>query len=459
MGIVLQGGTVVTAGDIFQADLKIEGEKIVALGSGLAEAGDTVYPSEGCYLFPGGVDPHTHFDLPAGETVTSDDFFAGTRAALLGGTTTILDFATQFHGESLQEAFNNWQAKAEGKAFTDYGFHMAITDWKPSVAEEMTRLPLRHGITSFKFYMAYKNVLQVDDTVLLQAFRTAKDTGSLLCLHCENGDLISDLVRGALRRGERSPAFHPLTRPAAAEKEAVTRAIVLAEAAGAPLYVVHVSSQAAMEEIAGAKLRGLKIYAETCPQYLLLDDSRYQAESFEGAKYVISPPLRPLGNQEALWRGIGAKVIDTVATDHCAFNFRGQKELGLEDFSRIPNGMPGVETRLGLLYTYGVKSGKINLTDFVALTATNPAKLFGLYPRKGSLAVGSDADVLVWNPSGSRLLTVEGLHQRSDYCPFEGFRLDGQAEAVFLRGRLVAQKGELLDQHPSGRYLFRGRNQ
>ncbi|CAA7602985.1 Amidohydrolase family [Acididesulfobacillus acetoxydans] len=457
MGIVLQGGTIVTAGDVFRADLRIEGEKVSSLGLGLTRTDDTVYGVDGCYLFPGGVDPHTHFDLPAGEIFTSDDFFTGTRAALLGGTTTVLDFATQFHGESLAQALRNWQAKARGKAFTDYGFHMAVTDWSESVAEEMDLLAREDGITSFKFYMAYKNTLQVDDTVLLQAFRKTKENGSLLCLHCENGDLVFDLTREALRRGERSPRFHPLTRPVAAEKEAVSRAIALAEAVGAPLYIVHVSTRDALAEIVKAKLRGLKVYAETCPQYLLLDDSRYGAEGFEGAKYVISPPLRPAGHQEALWQGLEAKVIDTLATDHCAFNFRGQKELGREDFSRIPNGMPGVETRLGLLYTYGVKSGRMGLSDFAALTAANPAKLFGLYPRKGTLAVGSDADVVVWNPEGSTALSAGTLHQQVDYSPFEGFKIEGKAEYVFLRGRLVVQEGRLLDVRPSGGYVFRSR--
>ncbi|KLU60357.1 D-hydantoinase [Peptococcaceae bacterium CEB3] len=457
MGIILQGGTIVTAGDVFRADLRIEGEKVSAIGLGLETAGDTVYEVDGCYLFPGGVDPHTHFDLPAGETSTSDDFFTGTRAALLGGTTTVLDFATQFHGESLAQGLSNWQAKARDKAFTDYGFHMAVTDWSESVAKEMDLLAREEGIPSFKFYMAYKNTLQVDDAVLLEAFRKAKENGAMLCLHCENGDLISDLTREALRRGERAVRVHPLTRPVAAEKEAVVRALVLAEAVGAPLYIVHVSTRDALEEIVKAKLRGQEVYAETCPQYLLLDDSRYRVDGFEAAKYVISPPLRPSGHQEALWHGLEAKAIDTVATDHCAFNFRGQKELGREDFSRIPNGMPGVETRLGLLYTYGVKSGRITLSDFAALTAANPAKLFGLYPRKGTLAVGSDADVLVWDPEGSAAVSVGTLHQQADYTPFEGFKMEGRAEYVFLRGRLVVQEGRLRDVSPSGRYLFRSR--
>lgn len=455
MGIVLSGGTVVTAADCFEADVRIEEEKITAVGVGIRHAADKVLDVTGCLLLPGGIDPHTHFDLPVGETVTADDFGRGSKAALLGGTTTIIDFATQFKGETLSRALANWHEKAAGKTFTDYGFHMAITDWNEAVRREMGRLVDTAGVSSFKLYMAYKNTLQVDDAVLLQALRRSRECGALVCLHCENGDIIDSLVREALAEGKTAPRYHPVTRPAAAEREATVRAITLAEVAQAPVYIVHLTCSLALEEVVKAKGRGVEVYAETCPQYLLLDESYYQKEGFEGAKYVISPPLRPRENQASLWNGLRSGALDTIATDHCAFNFQGQKELGRSDFSKIPNGMPGVETRLGLLYTYGVVPGRISLSQFVALTSTQPAKLFGLFPRKGAIAAGSDADIVVWDPNRSALITAAAQQEETDYAPFEGFGQQGKAVQVFLRGRQVVRDGQLIEDRPGGIYLSR----
>jgi dihydropyrimidinase len=455
MGIVLNGGTVVTAADVYQADVRIEGERIAAIGCEIKQPEDQVINVDGCFLFPGGIDPHTHFDLPAGDITTSDDFYSGTKAALLGGTTTIIDYATQFKGESLKTGLKNWHKKADGKCFADYGFHMAITDWNVLVAQEMKTMVHQEGVPSFKLYMAYKNVLQVDDSSLLQALREAGECGGLVCVHCENGDVVYDLVEKARRNGNQAPRFHPLTRPPEVEAEATSRVITLAKLAKAPVYVVHLTCSEALQAVIQAKLQGNEVYAETCPQYLLLDDGCYCSEGFEGAKYVISPPLRPIQNQSPLWAGLQTGILDTLATDHCAFNYKGQKDLGVGDFSKIPNGAPGVETRMGLLYTYGVQTGRLNLNQFVALTSTNAAKLFGLFPRKGTIAPGSDADIVVWDPRHLSVISVNTLNQKVDYTPFEGFKQQGQAVRVFLRGKQVCQDGKLTNDVPGGNYLFR----
>lgn len=455
MGIVLNGGTIVTAADVYQADVRIEGESIVAIGYEIKQPGDQVINVDGCFLFPGGIDPHTHFDLPVGDMSTSDDFSSGTKAALMGGTTTILDFATQFKGETLKKGLQNWHLKADGKSFVDYGFHMAITNWNDRIVHEMKEIVQKEGVPSFKFYMAYKNVMQVDDSALLQALRQAGECGALVCVHCENGDVVDNLVQRARIQGHTAPLYHPLTRPPEAEAEATSRVITLAQIADAPLYIVHLTCSGALQAVTNAKLNGLEVYAETCPQYLLLDDSSYRAEGFNGAKYVISPPLRPIQHQEVLWSGLRTGVLDTIATDHCAFNYKGQKDLGLHDFSKIPSGAPGVETRMGLLYTYGVMTGKLTINQFVALTSTNAAKLFGLYPRKGTLAPGSDADIVVWDPRVSSVITVRTLHQQVDYTPFEGYKQIGQATHVFMRGTQVVQDAKLRVQQPTGIYLSR----
>ncbi len=455
MGIVLVGGHIVTAVDSYQADLRIEGEQIVAIGNDLEHPGDERILVDGCLLFPGGIDPHTHFDLPVGNISTADDFESGTKAAILGGTTTILDYATQFRGETLKAATLNWHRKADGRSYTDYGFHMAVTDWNMQVAQEMSMLVLKEGIMSFKFYMAYKHTLQVDDESLLQALGQAKECGALVCVHCENGDVVYELVRQARAQGQTTPAYHPLTRPVAAEKEATSRLIALAEIAQAPVYIVHLTSADALQVVTAAKLRGTPVYAETCPQYLLLNETCYQAEGFNGAKYVLSPPLRSRQDQESLWSGLRTGLLDTIATDHCAFNFVGHKDLGLTDFSLIPNGAPGVETRMGLMYTYGVVTGKISINQFVNYTSTQAAKLFGLFPRKGTLAPGSDADITVWDPNGDSVLSAESLHQAVDYTPYEGFPQNGQVKHVFLRGRQVVREGQLHESQPRGVYLSR----
>ncbi|QDR82193.1 dihydropyrimidinase [Sporomusa termitida] len=456
MGIILRGGTIVTGTDCYQADIRIEGELVAAVGSQLAQTGDTVLAAEGYYIFPGGIDAHTHFDLPVGRLSTADDFTSGTRAAVLGGTTTVIDYATQGKGETLQQGLANWQRRAGGNCYTDYGFHMAITDWNEQVSRELPWLSREAGVASVKLYMAYKHSLQVDDSVLFQVLEQSRDCGILTCVHCENGDIVDNLTRQLRRQGKTAPSFHPLSRPPRVEQEAVNRLMVLAEMADAPVYVVHLSCREALATVAEAKARGVRVFAETCPQYLVLDDSVYQDPTFACAKFVMSPPLRARENQAGLWNGLRTGILDTVATDHCSFNFRGQKDRGREDFSKIPNGIPGVEHRLGLLYTYGVKEGKLSLTQFVDKVATKPARLFGLYPHKGTIAPGSHADLVIWDEKRRLIIGAAAHAHNVDYSPYEGMVQQGQAIHVFLRGRQVVKDG-VAAAKPEGRYLFRKR--
>jgi dihydropyrimidinase len=457
MGIVLNGGKVITATDSYYSDIRVEDEKIVSIGNNLEKQGDEIISAVGCFVIPGGIDTHTHFDLDVGSTVTTDDFESGTRAAVVGGTTTILDFATQNKGETLKEALKNWHKKSEGKCSCDYGFHMAITDWNDEVSTEMQDM-MEEGITSFKMYMAYKGVLQVDDGIIFKALKRSKELGVIIGFHCENGDIIDVLVKEAKSKGQTSPVFHALTRPVEAEKEAITRLLNLAELAGAEPYIVHLSSKEGLMSILEARKRGVKVYVETCPQYLLLNDSCYgtkEDSSFEAAKYVMSPPLRKEQDSEALWKALHFGEIDTIGTDHCSFNFKGQKDLGIDDFSKIPNGAPGVEHRIALLYTYGVLTGKITLNEMVSLSSTNAAKMFGLFPRKGTIAVGRDADIVVWNPDLETHISRDKQTQKVDYTPYEGFKQQGKVVHVLLRGKKVIIDSMLCGEKVSGKYLHR----
>jgi dihydropyrimidinase len=454
LAIALTGGTVVNADGSSRADVRIEGEVIASVGLDSLQPDDALIDVSGCYLFPGGIDPHTHFDLCVGPTTTADDFASGTRAAAVGGTTTVIDFATQEKGETLAQALSNWHAKADGRSFVDYGFHLAISELNDSILHELAGIVESGGVSSVKLYMAYKRILQVDDAALLRTFQVAKQHGILVCVHCENGDVIDVLVEEARALGHREPMYHPLTRPIAAEREAIHRAISLAEIAGASLYVVHVSSGDGVAVIRDAQRRGLPIYGETCPQYLLLDATRYDSDDFSAAKFIMSPPLRPAENQDRLWSGLRDGTLATTGSDHCSFNFVGQKELGRNDFSKIPNGGPGVENRFGLVYTYGVTADKIDIHQFVAVTSTNAAKVFGLYPRKGVIAPGSDADIIVWDPAASQVVSASTQMQNVDYNLYEGFRQAGTARHVFLRGNQIVQDGVSCGR-PSGNYLVR----
>ena len=459
MRTLIKNGTVVTAVDTSPADVWIEGGKIIALaqhGTDLGRA-DQVIDAAGKLVMPGGIDAHTHLDMPFGGTTSSDDFETGTIAAAHGGTTTIIDFAIQQKGQALRQGLDNWHAKAEGKAAIDYGFHLIATDLPPSEIDAMASI-VREGVTSFKLFMAYPGVLLLDDQSIFRAMLRAGDLGALICMHAETGLPIDILVQRALAEGKRAPVWHALSRPEAAEATGTERAIALAEMANVPVYIVHLSAQRALERVMEARDRNLPAYAETCPQYLFNteDDLRGTPEDeFEGAKFVCTPPLRPKHHHDHLWRGLRNYDLQVVSTDHCPFCMKDQKELGRGDFSKIPNGMPGIETRLYLLWE-GVRAKKISLNRFVEITSTAPAKIFGLYPRKGTLALGADADVVVWDPEKRHTLSQKTLHMRVDYSPYEGQEVVGGATHVLQRGRTLVRDGQFLGKPGMGQFLRRG---
>lgn len=460
MGTVLVNGKVVTPEKTFNCDVRIENEIIESLGKDLAKDDDEIIDVSGSYILPGCIDTHTHFDLDVGTTVTADDFESGTKAAISGGTTTILDFATQNKGETLMEALNNWHAKANNKAYCDYGFHMAITDWNKKTAEDMMTM-VNKGVTSFKMYMAYKGTLQVDDTVIYEALIRSKELGAIIGFHCENGDIIASLVTDAKNKNQKSPYYHFKTRPECLEREAIVRLATIAEVTKAPIYVVHLSTESGLLEVKRARNRGVDILLESCPQYLLLDNSLYgeeKDESFEGAKYVMSPPLREKQDNIALWEGIKAGDINFIGTDHCSFNYKGQKDIGKEDFSKIPNGAPGVEHRLYLMYTYGVCEGKISINKMTEVLSTNAAKVFGMYPKKGIIKEGSDADLVIFNPNNQTKITYKNQIQQVDYTPYEGFNIKGKIGRVFLRGKEIVKDGNLTVNTAVGLFQERSRS-
>ncbi len=461
MSTVIKGGTVVTAGDTFAADVLIEGEQIVAVGHGLS--GTTVLDASGAYVIPGGIDVHTHLDMPFGGTVSSDDFFTGHRAAAFGGTTMHIDFAIQPKGATLRETLELWHGRANGKAAIDYGFHVAITDLPDTVLAEMPNC-VEYGATSMKLFLAYKGALQVDDTTLFRAMQQAARHRLLIMVHAENGDAIDVLIKEALAAGDLAPKFHALTRPPELEAEATARAVRLAEVAGAPLYVVHLTNGGALEAVRLARGRGLsnQIFAETCTQYFFFTKDDLAREGFEGAKWVCSPPFRSQADHALLWQGVADNALQVVSTDHCPFPFEGGrdgrsagKELGRASFAQIPNGCPGIEERMMLLYTHGVRSGRISLNRWVELTSTNPARLFGCYPQKGTLAPGADADVVIWDPELRRTLSANTLHQNVDYTLYEGWEVQGAPRSVLSRGRLLVEGDRWLGEAGAGRFVHR----
>ena len=447
---LLKGGTVVSGSGSVPADVLIEGEKIAAVGTGeeigrLADGDTEILDVTGCLLFPGFIDAHTHFDLHVAGTVTADDFETGTRAAVRGGTTTIVDFGTQYPGETLAAGLKNWHEKADGKCSCDYGFHMSITDWNPSVSREIDDM-MEEGVSSFKLYMTYDT--QVDDETIFAILRRLKEAGGITGVHCENSGMIA---KAAGRMGVSS---HPATRPAAAEAEAIGRLLRLAEVVDIPVVVVHLTCREGYDVIMEARRRGQKVYAETCPQYLLMDDSLYRLPGMEGAKYVCAPPLRGKADQECLWRALAAGDIQTVSTDHCSFTTE-QKLLGKEDFTKIPGGMPGVETRGVLLYTCGVDQGRISLEKMCQVLSENPARLYGMFPEKGLIAPGSDADIAVLRTGVEDVITAGGQLQNVDYAPFEGMKVTARVEKVFLRGTQVVKDGRVAVER-AGKFVRRG---
>ncbi len=452
---LIQGGTVVTASDTFSSDVGIAGGRVAAIGAGLPrESAKQVLDARGLYVLPGGIDVHTHLDMPFGGTTSADDFESGTIAAAHGGTTTLIDFAIQYKGQSLREAFDTWMKKADGRAVTDYAFHCIMTDLPDARLEEMDAL-VREGVSSFKLFMAYPGVFMVEDGLIFKAMSQAAKSGGLICMHAENGGAIDVIVKRALAEGKTAPKYHALTRPTTAEAEATSRAIALAEMAGAPVYIVHLSCNEALEKVREARDRGLPAYAETCPQYLFLSLDNFDAPGFEGAKYVFTPPLREKWHQDKLWAGLAKDDLQVVSTDHCPFCFKEQKEMGKDDFTKIPNGGPGIEHRLSLVYTGGVHGGRFNVNRFVQLVSTAPAKLFGLYPRKGTVTVGSDADLVLWDPNKEETISAQTHHMRVDYSMFEGIKVKGAPRQVLVGGRVVIDNGKFVGKAGAGRFLKR----
>ena len=458
MSLLIKNGRIITAVDDYHGDVFIDAERVAVIGKDLSIEADQLIDATGKYVFPGGVDPHTHLDMPFGGTTSADDFETGTLAAAHGGTTTLIDFAIQFKGESTLAALETWHKKADGKTAIDYGFHMIVTDMEDDRLWELKRLA-DEGVTSYKLFMAYPGLLYVDDGTIFRTMRKAGENGTVVCMHAENGIVIDEIVKRALKEGKTAPKYHALTRPTRMEAEGTHRAISIAEVADVPVYIVHLSSSDALEQVTLARNRGVNVYAETCPQYLFLDHSYYEQEGFEGAKYVMTPALREKWNQDELWRGLQFGDLQSIATDHCPFCFKEQKELGIDDFSKIPNGAPGVENRMALVHNGGVNGGRITLNKFVELTSTSAAKTFGLFPKKGTIAVGSDADLVIFNPGREETISIKNPcthHMRVDYNAYEGFRVKGFPETVISRGKVIVDNCDYVGRKGDGQFIKRG---
>jgi dihydropyrimidinase len=461
MNTLFKNGTVINAGDSFAADVLVDGEKIVMIGQNIPVGDSNVVDAKGKYLIPGGIDVHTHLELPFGGTVSSDDFSTGHCAAAFGGTTTHIDFVIQPKGGSLHDGLADWHKKASSKAQIDYGFHLAITDLRDEVMKEIPSL-VNDGVTSLKLFMAYKGVFQIDDTTLFRAMMTAAENGMLIMVHAENGDVVDDLIKKYLSEGKTDPIYHALSRPPQVEGEATNRAVVLAGIAGCPLYVVHMTCEDAITAMRMGRAKGLPVMGETCIQYMFLTTKDLEKPGFEGAKYVCSPPVRTEHDHQVLWQALRDRTLQVVSTDHCPFWFEGGvkghipgKELGKGNFAKIPNGLPVIEDRMKILWHYGVGEGHFDANRFVELTATNPAKIFGLYPRKGTIAVGSDADIVVWDPEKSETVSAQTHHMNTDYNIFEGRKVKGGAVAVFLRGQQIVDSEQWRGRNGQGQFLKR----
>jgi len=455
MTTIIKGGTVVTADDNRRADVLIVDEKIAAVGVDLeVPAGAKVIDASGCYVMPGGIDPHTHMELPFMGTVASEDFFSGTSAAAAGGTTSIIDFVIPGPQQPIMGAYHDWMGWAE-KSATDYSFHVAITWWDDSVYKDMGTLVNEHGINSFKHFMAYKNAIMCDDETLVNSFSRAKELGALCTVHAENGELVFRLQQEVYDKGIHGPEGHPLSRPPEVEGEAANRAIRIAEVLGVPLYLVHTSCIDALEAVTRARLEGQRVFAEVLAQHLVIDSSIYRHPDWRtAAHYVMSPPFREKEHQEALWRGLQSGMLHTTATDHCCF-CTDQKMAGRDDFRKIPNGTGGVEDRMSVLWHHGVRTGRLTPSEFVAVTSTNCAKIFNIYPQKGSMAIGADADIVVWDPEGTRTISAETHHQNIDFNIYEGMEVTGIAATTLSRGSVVWENGELKTVRGAGRNVKR----
>lgn len=452
--LLIRNAKVVTATDLYDADIYIENEKVQAIGANLPHQATKTLDASGCFVFPGGIDPHTHMELPFMGTFASDTFESGTLAGLHGGTTTIIDFAIQTQGDTLVSAVNRWHEMAKGKAVGDYAFHMGVTDFNPKTRAEIREISEGHGIRSYKVFMAYKGALMVDDRQIIQLMEETKKYKGMVIAHCENGDLVDDLIAKNRAAGNLAPKYHVLSRPAVAEEEATGRFADLAFSGNYPCYVVHLTCEESLNRIRLATQRNQKVNVETCVQYLLLDESLYFKDGFEGSKWVMSPPLRKEKDREALWNGINQNLVHTVATDHCPFCMN-QKEMGKSDFSKIPNGAPGIEHRMELMYSEGVAKGRIDLNKFVDVTSTAAAKIFGLFPRKGTIAVGSDADLVIFDPKVSHTISAKTHHMNCDYSAYEGWKVTGKVRTTILRGTVAIDQGKAFVGKGFGQYLRR----
>jgi dihydropyrimidinase len=449
--LVIKSGIIVTASDHYKADIGITQGKIVEIGYDLQ--GENVYDAQGNYIIPGGIDAHTHLDMPFGGTFSSDDFNTGTKAAAIGGTTTVIDFAVQPQGKTLHDTVKMWREKGDGKANIDFGLHLAVTQMNDTTRKELPEV-IAEGYSSFKVFMVYDG-MRVTDDVFMEILSIVSDNGGLIGVHAENYDSINYMVKKLLSEGKTQPKYHAQSRPQACEAEATNRAVKLAQIVGAPLYVVHVSNDDSAEEIKKARSQGYPIMGETCPQYLLLSEDNYEEEGFNGAKYVMSPPLRNKKNQPLLWNHLRENTLQTIATDHCPF-FMKQKEMGKDNFTKIPNGAPGIELRIPIMYSFGVADNRITLEKFVELTSTNVAKIFGLYPQKGSIIAGADADLVIFDSHKECTVSVDMLHENVDYTPYEGFKLQGYPIATFSRGDLIAENGKYVGKEGRGKFIKRG---
>ncbi len=458
MSVLIKSGRIVTAADDYVGDVFVDNGTVSLIGESLDVVADKVIDASGKYVIPGAIDPHTHIELPFGGTVTCDDFTSGTVSAAFGGTTSLVDFCFQMPGQTFAQGLETWHEKIERcKPVIDVGFHMAITDLREGgTLEDLAKVP-DEGVTSYKLFMAYKGAVMVDDETLFKAMEVAAETGALVMVHAENGDAIDILVKRALAEGHTEPIWHARTRPPETEGEATNRAIQLARVAGCPLYVVHVSCKEAIEPIAIAREKNWDVWGETCTQYFFIDESYLDQPDFEGGKYVYTPPPRPKENQEHLWKAVASDVLSVVSTDHCPFNWPEQKGLGRDDFSKIPNGGPGIENRLHMLYTFGVRTGRLTMNRLVELTSTNVAKYFGLYPRKGTIAPGSDADIVVWDPDKKLTISAKTHHSNINYNLFEGTEVTGAPEVVLVRGQVIVENDELVAQPGAGQFVRRAR--
>lgn len=454
MSVLIKNGRVITATDDYHADVFIDGETVSMIGKNLPMQADKTLDATGKLVIPGSIDPHVHMQLPFGGTVSSDDFESGTRAAAFGGTTSIIDFAIQYKGKTFAQTIDDWNAKSEGKCAIDYSYHLAITEYEPRHKPEFKKI-IDAGITTFKLFMAYPGVFMIDDQTMFRVMQSAGEAGGMTLVHAENGDAITQLINNLLADGKVEPKYHAQSRPPSMQADGVARAVRVAEVAKAPVFIVHVSCEAAMKELQRSRDEGHPAYGETCTQYLFLDETYYDKPDFEGAKYVFTPPLVGKENIEPLWKGLKLGYLQEVSTDHCPFNFKGQKELGRGDFTKIPNGGPGVEDRLSLVYDGAMKRG-FSLNKWVEITSTASAKMFGMFPKKGTIAVGSDADIVLFDPNVERTISAKTHHMNCDYSLFEGWRIKGNPDTVLSRGKIIVENGKYHGRAGDGKFIRRG---